>query len=309
MIIDIEKLVKIYKDGTKALDEISFQSQEKGSVITFIGPNGAGKSTLMRILACQLLPTSGKAAVLGYDVVKEYRKLRKYIVAVPQDISFHSYSLSPRDYIYTYLLMRGYSSHEAKAATQNALEALELERFADARAANLSGGTRKRMFLAMAFAVEDADVFFLDEPFSGLDPRSRVITWNLLRRLARDGKTFIVLSHYMEELQTITDRVIVMENGKIMLNDTPDNLLTRLFPNIERKIVVRDLKLKKLKNTIKNVVKDGQIISVGDFTFIYPPAKETLEEIISVLNSQHAECIVKPIGFEDIVLKSGVRSI
>ncbi len=300
MVIRISNLTKIYDSNIKALDKVSFTYKRKGSILTIIGPNGAGKTTLIRILAGQLLPTSGEAYVLGLNVVKEFSRLKRKIVCLPQDIRPFFYTLTPRDYIFSYLLMRGYSIGDASSITSRILDEMELKSVANIPVIKLSGGTVKRVFLSMVFAVEDAEVYFLDEPYTGLDVRSRVIVWNIMRRIVKENKTIVVASHYLEEVSTISDHVLIMNKGKIVVEGSPNALLASFLKGIDKKIVVRDVEVDKVNNALAGV--EAKVFTVGDTVFIYATdAKDLSSKLVNL----GFKVEIAPVGLEDIVINLG----
>ncbi|MEM4971274.1 MAG: ABC transporter ATP-binding protein [Sulfolobales archaeon] len=302
MVIRVINLTKVYDNKVKALDNVSFSYDKKGSVLTIIGSNGAGKTTLMRILAGQLLPTSGEAYVLGFNVVKEFNRLKRKIAFLPQDIRAFFYTLTPRDYIFSYLLMRGYSIGDAHTLTARILDEMGLKDVASIPVMKLSGGTVKRVFLSMVFAVEDAEVYFLDEPYTGVDVRARIVTWNIMRRIAKEGKTVIVASHYLEEVSTISDHVLVMNRGRIIVEGSPSELLASFFRGVSGKIVIKDVDIGRINNILIGGDANTKIITVGDTIFIYTA---DIRDLSSKLVNLGLKVEIAPLGLEDIVINLG----
>jgi ABC-2 type transport system ATP-binding protein len=297
--LEVFNLTKIYGDVV-ALSNVSF-SHKRSSVLAVIGPNGAGKTTLLRIISGQLRPTSGSVRLLGYDVVREFGKVRGLIAFLPQDIRAYFYTLTPRDYIVSYLLMRGYSFNDARRRAREVIEDLELEGVADIPVMRLSGGTIRRALLAMIFAADDAEVYFLDEAFVGLDPRVRVKAWSIVRRVARSGKLVLLASHYMDDVSTVADRILVLSRGRIIADGSVMEVLESVLGGVRRKIVVRDLPA-QLGEVLADLGYNATVRTVGDMTFIYT---NDVGGVASTLSDYGVRFEVNPVGLEDVVIILG----
>ncbi len=211
--IVVEGLGKTYPGGTKALQDVSFQVQ-KGEVFCLLGRNGAGKTTLLRILATQLRPTTGRAVVLGHDVVHEARALRPKISVVPQE-SRPQMMLSAYDHIYLMSMIRGMERTEARKRTQAIMQEFDLWEHKDKLTADLSGGLRQRVMISIALTM-DPELLFLDEPTIGLDPLGRRQVWAMIRRMAKDGVTVLLTTHYMDEAEKLSDRLAIVDKGQVV---------------------------------------------------------------------------------------------
>ena len=304
--VEVYNLIKVYEGGVKALDNISL-THRGSSVLAVIGPNGAGKTTLMRILAGQLKPTGGVVRVLGFDVVKEFNKLRNYIAYLPQDIRPFFYTQTPLDYIVSYLLMRGYSFGDARRKAREVIDEIGISEYANTPVIRLSGGTVRRIYLAMILAAEDAYAYFLDEALVGLDPRARVIAWSLIRRVARSGKLVIMASHYMDDVSAVADRVIVLSKGRIVADGSVSELIDKVLKGVKRKLIVRG-SIDQVK-AIANTLNVGNAIArvVGDTVFIYASSEMLSDMIINHihLKGYNVSIEVAPIGLEDVVIALG----
>jgi ABC-2 type transport system ATP-binding protein len=304
--VEVYNLIKVYEDGTKALDNISL-THRGSSVLAVIGPNGAGKTTLLRILAGQLRFTSGVVRVLGFDVVKEFNKLRNYIAYLPQDIRPFFYTQTPLDYIVSYLLMRGYSFGDARRKAREVIDEIGISEYASTPVIRLSGGTVRRMYLAMILAAEDAYAYFLDEALVGLDPRARVIAWSLIRRVARSGKLVVMASHYMDDVSAVADRVIVLSKGRIVADGSVSELIDKVLKGVKRKLIVRG-PIDQVK-AIANTLSVGNAIArvVRDTVFIYASSEMLSDMIINHihLKGYNVSIEVAPIGLEDVVIALG----
>jgi ABC-2 type transport system ATP-binding protein len=203
------------------LDELNLEI-EVGRIFTLLGRNGAGKTTFLRIASTQLMPTSGRITVLGLDAVKDARQVRKRIAVTPQDAET-IYPLTARDHIMLSLRMRGTERVAAAQKTRAAIEALELTDVADMNTDWLSGGLKQRVIVAMAIAT-DAELIFLDEPSIGLDPLNRRRVWDQLARMKQDGKTIVLTTHYMDEAEALSDRLVIINKGKVVAQGTPQSV-------------------------------------------------------------------------------------
>ncbi len=221
-IITTDNLTKIYRGSIKAVDSLTVQIR-KGEVYGILGPNGAGKTTFIGMLTTRVTPTSGRATVAGLDIVKESLKVRKRIGVVPQDLTTDE---DLTGYENLKLVSRFYDipTNEANRRIDQLLNMVQLQKHSHRRVKTYSGGMRKRLELIVGL-VNDPDILFLDEPTLGLDVNTRMQMWEYIRDLRkRLDVTIILTSHYLEEIDALADRVSIMDNGKILVTDTPLNL-------------------------------------------------------------------------------------
>ncbi|MGI0132789.1 MAG: ATP-binding cassette domain-containing protein [Thermoplasmata archaeon] len=197
-----------------------------GRIFGLIGRNGAGKTTFVRIAATQLMPTDGRLTVLGHDVVREAGEIRLRIAAVPQE-SRPLYFVTVDQLIYLYLKVRGMDAAESRRRTDAVLDELGLKPVRHRLVSRLSGGMRRRAMVAMILA-SDAELLYLDEPTTGLDPIARREVWAVIQRARREKRTVLLTTHYLDEAEALSDRIALLEAGKVLLEGTPADLRARV---------------------------------------------------------------------------------
>jgi ABC-2 type transport system ATP-binding protein len=228
-----DHLTKIYGKGPKkALDSVTFSILSKG-VFVLIGRNGSGKTTLVRILATELEPTSGTATINGIDVVKRPSELREKIAIVPQEARPIPW-MTPMQTVSSYLLWRGFDYAEAKSRALETLAKLGLGRSANSLNRTLSGGMRRKVLVATVLASE-AEIIFLDEPTTGLDPISRREFWDLLREIGKERFTFLT-THYLEEAEVLANSIGVLDKGHLIRMGTLEQLRRSVNYNYSMRI-------------------------------------------------------------------------
>lgn len=219
--ITVEHLYKDY-GSFRALNDVSFQV-EQGEIVGFLGPNGAGKTTTMRILTGYMPPTAGRATVAGFDVFEESLEVRRRIGYLPESVPLYA-EMTVRAYLDYMAALRRVSNRSR--AVERAMEACHIADRADSLIGRLSKGLRQRVGLAQAI-VHDPQVLILDEPTIGLDPRQIIEVRELIKELGQDH-TVILSSHILPEVSQTCNRVLIINNGQIVAEGTPDELTTRL---------------------------------------------------------------------------------
>jgi ABC-2 type transport system ATP-binding protein len=231
-VIEIQGLTKYYGDR-KALGPISF-SIAKGEVVGLLGLNGAGKTTTLRILACDLLPSAGRVAVDGLDVVDHPDEVRAKVGYLPDHPPLYD-EMTVREYLVFAARLRGLSLAEAERRLPEVLDAIKLQKVADDVISTLSHGFRQRVGIAQAI-VHKPDLLVLDEPISGLDPVQIVEMRELVRGL-RKHHTTLISSHILSEISETCDRILVIRDGEIVASGTEADLSTRLLE--ESRIILK----------------------------------------------------------------------
>jgi ABC-2 type transport system ATP-binding protein len=214
--VEVSSVKKSYGD-VKAVDGVSFAVKE-GEVFALLGPNGAGKTTLIEILEGLRKRDDGTVNVLGLDPWGNGYALHRRIGVIPQDFTFFD-KASPKEAIEYYADLFGVS-----VDADGILQEVVLEDSADILFENLSGGQKQKMGLALSL-VNSAELLFLDEPTTGLDPNARRAIWEVIRRLRSKGKTVILTTHYLDEAEQLSDRVAIMNHGRIVALGAPDEII------------------------------------------------------------------------------------
>ncbi|MGA7435986.1 MAG: ATP-binding cassette domain-containing protein, partial [Solirubrobacterales bacterium] len=218
--ISVEGLVKTFGD-VHALDGVNLEVKT-GSVLGLLGPNGAGKTTAVRVLTTLLKPDAGTVRVAGLDVVKDAAQLRTHIGLAGQYAAVDE-NLTGTENLTMVGRLYGMKRREAKARAGELLERFSLEDAADRPARTYSGGMRRRLDLADALVARPA-ILFLDEPTTGLDPRSRLALWETIEGLVADGTTVLLTTQYLDEADRLADRIAVIDVGKVVADGTSDEL-------------------------------------------------------------------------------------
>jgi ABC-2 type transport system ATP-binding protein len=222
-ILEINELSKTYENGFSALSNTSLNVKE-GEILALLGPNGAGKTTLISTICGISVPTSGQIKVGGFDIQNQYREARKLIGLVPQEITLEPFE----KVINTIRFSRGlFGKPKDDAYVEKVLRSLSLWDKKDSRIMQLSGGMKRRVLIAKALAHEPR-LLFLDEPTAGVDVELRQSMWAVVEELRKDGVTIILTTHYIEEAESIADRIAVIAKGSIRLVEEKAALMKRL---------------------------------------------------------------------------------
>ncbi|WP_406418876.1 ATP-binding cassette domain-containing protein [Streptomyces sp. NBC_00842] len=222
--VEVRGLVKHY-GSTKALDGVDLDVRE-GTVLGVLGPNGAGKTTLVRCLSTLIVPDAGHATVAGYDVVKQPRQLRRVIGLTGQYASVDE-KLSGWENLYMIGRLLDLPRTTARARADELLERFSLAEAAKRPAMNYSGGMRRRLDLAASMIGSPA-VLYLDEPTTGLDPRTRNEVWDEVQRMVAEGATVLLTTQYMEEAEQLANELTVIDKGRIIASGGVDELKAKV---------------------------------------------------------------------------------
>jgi ABC-2 type transport system ATP-binding protein len=219
--LSISHLRKVYRGGTVAVDDISLEIAE-GQFFGFLGPNGAGKSTTIHCTTGIAEPTSGTIKIFGIDAVKDYREARRLVGLCPQEFNVDPFATPIQivDWMGGYFGMRAAAR---KKRVDELMERFELGPHAKKQFRQLSGGLKRRVVLARAL-VNDPKLLILDEPTAGVDVELRRVLWHYLAELNRDGKTILLTSHYLEEVERLCREIAIVNNGRVVRQGSKDEI-------------------------------------------------------------------------------------
>lgn len=259
-----------------ALDDVSIEMYE-AEVYGLLGSNGAGKSTLTKIFAGLLAPDSGNVKFFGYELNKNYSEIKKTFGVVPQEIScYHGFTV--RENIDFFGLMYGLKGSRLEEKREELINWLELRKFRDKPVAELSGGYKRLLNIACSL-VNDPAIIFMDEPTVGLDPKIRHLMWEKIKELKYRGKTICLTTHYLDEAQELCDRVGLLVNGRLLVNDSPEELIRKyggyraLIMKVSKGISEEDA------SSIKESFEESQTIVLGSTIVVSFKQEHSLEKI------------------------------
>jgi|TARA_B100001964_G_C14260970_1_gene615486 ABC-2 type transport system ATP-binding protein len=276
MIIKIDDITKVYENNITAVDNIHLEIKE-GEIFGLLGPNGAGKTTLIHMLATLIKPTSGTASVNNYDIIKQQEEVRRNIGIVFQDPSSDD-MLTGYENLKLHALMFNVPKDEREKKIKSLLQLVGLSKRANDRVKYYSGGMRRRLELARGL-LHSPKVLFLDEPTLGLDPQSREHVWGYIEDLVkRRNLSIIITTHYMEEAERLCNRIAIIDNGKIVILDTPKNLKEKIGGDVVR-LKIKEPNLKKLNfDYIKKMKVKGEYLFLT-----VKEASKHLQEILKLV--------------------------
>ncbi len=282
-IVEVDDVVKVFGDTVRALDGVSLEVPQ-GIIYGLLGPNGAGKTTLIRVLATLLRPTSGTARVAGVDVQADPTTVRSRIGLAGQAAAVDAY-LTGRENVEMVGQLYNLSPAEAKRRASDVLERISLTDAADRPVRTYSGGMKRRLDLA-ASLVGRPQVLFLDEPTTGIDPRSRVEVWEMINELVDAGTTLLLTTQYLDEADQLADRIGVIDQGKLISEGTADELKDRLGGATIELTVPGELRATTMESLARLDCdppifdEDREVIRVGA-----PQGSETLMEAVRLLDT------------------------
>ncbi len=291
VVIETENLSKTYKKAANmALSNITLKVED-GKIFTLLGRNGAGKTTLVRICATQLLPSSGSAQVLGFDIISEPDKIRNRITVVPQE-GRPLRALTPWDHVYNWLRLHGLDKNEARKRSEQVLLDFDLYTVRNIAAMNLSGGMKQKILVAMSMAT-DADLLFLDEPTIGLDPISRRQVWKSIKKRKEEGKTVFLTTHYMDEAESLADEIAIIDKGAVVETGTVRSLKEKIPQNV-RMDISKDGADVELIKTFGSVIDTGSNF-LRVFTY-----QSNIQELSHLAIKMNLFFTVSPITLDDV---------
>ena len=298
-ILEINEVNKIYKNSIKALDNINLNIKE-GEIFSLLGPNGAGKSTLINSICGVVNFNSGTIKINGYDTIKEYRKTRQITGIVPQELYLESFETVWKNINYSRGLFGKPKNHKY---VEDLLKMLSLWDKKDSKIKELSGGMKRRVLIAKALS-HQPKLLFLDEPTASIDVELRKETWDIVRKLNKNGTTIVLTTHYIEEAEELSSRVAIINDGKIILVNETDKLIKKLGEKSIR------IELKKETNNLNSNLKNKYNLEVNKnfLTFKYNIKEDNinLTEMLNEIENngyQIKDFITEQSSLEEIFIK------
>lgn len=298
--IRVEGLTKDY-GARRAISNLNFEANQ-GEIVGFLGPNGAGKTTTMRILTGYMPPTDGTATVAGYDVVEESLEVRKRVGYLPETVPLYT-DMTAFEYLEFMADLRQIPDSGDRA--YETLEMVGLDNRAKSYISSLSKGMRQRLGIGQAL-IHQPEVLILDEPTIGLDPGQVVEVRNLIREMGKQ-RTVLLSTHILSEAQQICDRVLIINKGKIIAEDTPQNLQARLVGSERVTLRVRGEadELPKVLHKVKGV-QNVRTEPDGSVEFQFAPGQDVRPEVAkAVIHAGYDLLEMRPVGMslEEIFLE------
>lgn len=289
--ISLRNIEKSYKSQV-AVQDISFEVKP-GELFGLIGPDGAGKTTLFRILTTLLLPDKGEAKVAGYDIIEDYKAIRKSVGYMPGRFSLYQ-DLTVEENLTFFATIFGTTIEENYHLIKDIYS--QIEPFKNRRAGQLSGGMKQKLALSCAL-IHKPTVLFLDEPTTGVDPVSRKEFWEMLKRLQEQGITILVSTPYMDEA-ALCDRIALIQEGKILDIDTPEGIVSK-FPKTIYNVKANNMY--KLIQTLQKYEHTYSVFPFGEFVH-YTDKREAFseEELKNLLKSAGLESVTVEVTHANI---------
>jgi len=257
IVINIEGLTKTY-DEFIAVNEISFDVN-KGEVFALLGPNGAGKTTTVEIIECLKTPDNGKVEIFGINLKdkNKQKEIKRKIGVMPQNFNAFDWLTVKENLDYFRNL------YDSNISVEELIDRIGLAKKTDSMYKTLSGGMKQRVGIAISL-INEPELLFLDEPTAGLDPQARRETWNLIKKLKQEGKTIFLTTHYMEEAQELSDRILIIIEGKIVASGSPSELIENYGGN--KSIILKncDRNILEKKNIQYEIDTESQIHIIFD---------------------------------------------
>jgi ABC-2 type transport system ATP-binding protein len=313
-IIEVRDLKKYFGKGeklVKAVDGISLDIHEN-EIFGFLGPNGAGKTTSLRMIIGLLKPDAGNITIMGQDPYENGKDLKKMLGIIPQSLTFYD-DLTVEENLWFLARIYDIPKIEAKSRIDSLISKVGLDEKRKHLARNLSGGLQRRLNLILGL-IHDPKIILCDEPTPGLDPQSRVAVWEVIKDLPKQGKTIILTTHFMEEADRLSDRVAIIDHGKILVLDTPKKLKSSIG---EGDLVEFSLKDKKNIDNLAEALKalkgiEDAYTSSGYIVIRALDVVSHLSQILNFIGSQDEEVenmAIRSTSLEDVFINLTGRAL
>ena len=302
-LIQAHSLTKQFGDFV-AVDHINFAVQQ-GESFGFLGPNGAGKTTTMRMIGAVSPITSGELSVLGLDPTTQGPRLRSRLGVVPQENNLDE-DLSVYDNLFIYGRYFDLSRAVIRDRIDELLDFVQLTEKRDAKISALSGGMKRRVIIARGL-INEPDILILDEPTTGLDPQARHVLWDRLYRLKQQGVTLIITTHYMDEAEQLCDRLVVMDNGKIVAEGSPAGLIKEHTPRDVVELRFPAGELEAIAGCIQDLSEHTEILA--DRALVYTDDAESLIAAVAESDLEPETELVRRSSLEDVFLRLTGRTL
>ena len=305
-VTNLKKSFKTKNSVVNAVNDVSFVIKE-GEIFGLLGPNGAGKTTIISMISCLTIPDSGDIILNKYDVKKNQTEVKKLLGVVPQFNSLDE-DLTAYENLFYYALYYGIKKNEAERVSVEIIKLIGLEDKKNMEIRNFSGGMQQRLLVGRGL-VANPKLLILDEPTIGLDPQARRVIWKYIQEFKKKGISILLTTHYLDEADSLCDRIAIIDHGKILMIDTPKNLKKKVLS--ESKI---DVKINKLNNSVtemlvselKNISGVVEVIIKGIEVLIYVnQVMNCLSEINRVLK-KHTSIIhmnIQDMSLDDVFIK------
>ncbi|MEJ7872983.1 MAG: ATP-binding cassette domain-containing protein [Rubrobacteraceae bacterium] len=290
-------LKKSYGDF-EAVKGVDFQVY-RGECFGFLGPNGAGKTTTMKMIYGAAIPTGGELKVVGMDVRRAEREVKRRIGVVPQENNLDE-DLKVKENLIVYGRYFDLPRKLVRKRAAELLEFVQLQDKADAKVEQLSGGMKRRLLIARAL-INDPDLVVLDEPTTGLDPQARHLVWDKLRELTGEGKTLVLTTHYMDEAAQLCDRLCIMEGGRVIVEGRPREMISEHVSSEVLEIRATPNDLKKLTAAVESAA--DSVDSIGGSIYVYTPDAESVTRRVRESGIPVSNVLHRQASLEDVFLK------
>ena len=281
-----------------AVDAVDFDIA-KGEAFGFLGPNGAGKTSTMKMITTVSPITDGKLTVFGLDPTIDGRAIRQRLGVVPQEDNL-DLELTVAENLYVYGRYHDMSRARIRERTGELLEFAQLTDRAKSQVEPLSGGMKRRLTIARAL-INDPDLVILDEPTTGLDPQARHLLWDRLYRLKQQGATLIITTHYMDEAEQLCDRLVVMDQAKIVAEGSPRQLIAQYAPREVVELRFADGQVDAIAPRLDGVANSSEVLA--DRVILYTDDAEATQHQLTERNIHPEQVLVRRSTLEDVFLK------